>query len=69
MNISLQKYCQEGNIKHFITSFFIFFNLSFSFQLHGVRVQAERRHERCDSFLLQKLVCSFPSGMTQNFKI
>ena len=25
MNISVQKYCQRGNIKHFITAFFIFF--------------------------------------------
>ena len=25
MNINVQKYCQRGNIKHFITAFFIFF--------------------------------------------
>ena len=30
MNISLQKYCQEGNIEHFITSFFAFFLISVS---------------------------------------
>ena len=46
--------------KHFITSFFVFFlNLSFSFQLHGIRVQAERRHERCDSFCYRNLCVHF----------
>ena len=25
MNINVQKYCQRGKIKHFITAFFIFF--------------------------------------------
>ena len=30
MNISLQKYCQEGNIKHFITSFFFLSQFLFS---------------------------------------
>ena len=29
MNISLQKHCQKGNIKHFITSFFIFLSQFF----------------------------------------
>ena len=39
--------------------FRFFFNLSFSFQLHGIRVQAERRHERCDSFCYRNLCVRF----------
>ena len=31
MNISVQKYCQRGNNKHFITAFFIFFLSQFLF--------------------------------------
>ena len=68
MNISLQKYCQKGNIKHFITSFFIYLS-QFLLSAYMGHLSKQKGVMRDAMFLLRKLVRSFPSGMTRNFKL
>ena len=66
MNISLQKYCQEGNIKHFITSFFL---SQFLFSAYMGYVSKQKGVMR-DAMAFVTETCVFISiQMAQNFKI
>ena len=60
MNISLQKYCQKGNIKHFITSFLIFFLSQFLFSAYMGYVSKQKGVMR-DAMVFVTETCVFIS--------
>ena len=53
------KVLSEGKHQAFYNFIFHFFISVFLCSLHGIRVQAERRHERCDSFCYRNLCVHF----------
>ena len=57
---SLQKYCQKGNIKHFITSFFIFFLSQFLFSAYMGYVSKQKGVMR-DAMVFVTETCVFIS--------
>ena len=61
MNISLQKYFQEGNIKHFTTSFFIFFLSQFLFSATWDRYVSKQKGVMRDAMVFVTETCVFIS--------